>query len=86
MANYDLVNLLRGFPGDRHYGGVAVLLIGVPDIFIGQFSLRAQDYSSLPVVDLLLSRKHEAHEVEKFRVLWVDDAELLIQGVGDCVC
>ena len=35
MANYDLVNSLRGFPGDRHYGGVTVLLIGVPDIFIG---------------------------------------------------
>ena len=85
MANYDVVNAVRRFPGHRHYGGVAVLLIGLPDIFVGQFSLRAQDYSGLHGIHLLLGRNDEAYEIEKFRVLWVDDPELLIQGVDDSV-
>ena len=85
MANYDLINSLGGFPGDPHYGGVTMLLIGLPDIFIREFSFRAQDYSSLHLVHLLLGRKHEVYEVEKFRVLFVDNAELLIQGVDDCI-
>ena len=85
MANDDLVNSLCRFPGHGHYGGVAVLLIGMPDVFIRQFSLRAQDFPCLHFVHLLLARKHETYEVEKFRVLWVDDAKLLIEGVDDCV-
>ena len=62
-----------------------MLLVGVPDIFVGQFSLRAQDYSGLHGIHLLLARNDEAYEIEKFRVLWVDDGELLIQGVDDSV-
>ena len=85
MANYDVIDTVGCFPGDRHDGGVAVLLIGLPDIFVGQFSLRAQDYSGLHGIHLLLARNDEAYEIEKFRVLWVDDAKLLIQGVDDSV-
>ena len=37
--------------------GVAVLLICLPDVFIGELSFRAQDYASLHLVDLLLTEK-----------------------------
>lgn len=69
MANDDVVNSLGRFSGHGHCGGLAVLLVGVPDVIIRQFSLRAQDYSVLHFVDLLLARKHETYEVKKFRVL-----------------
>ena len=62
-----------------------MLLIGAPDLFIRELSVRAEDYSCLHLVERLLARKHKTYEVEKFRVLWVDDAKLLIEGVDDCV-
>lgn len=85
MANDDLIDPLRGFPRDCHYRCVSVLLIGAPDFFIRELSVRAEDYSRLHLVDLLLGGKHKTYEVEKFRVLLVDDAELLIERVDDCV-
>ena len=43
MANYDVIDTVRCFPGDRHDGGVTVLLIGLPDVLVRQFSLRGQE-------------------------------------------
>lgn len=85
MANYDVIDTVRCFPGDRHNGGVTVLLIGLPDVLVRQSSLRAEDYSGLHGIYLVLARNHKADEIEKFRVLWVDDAKLLIQGMDDSV-
>ena len=84
-ANDDLIDPLRCFPRDCHYGGVTVLLIGVPDLLVGELSVRAEDYSCLHFVHLLLASKHKTYEVEKFRVLWVDNTKLLIERVNDCV-
>ena len=85
MANDNLIDPLRGFSRDCHYRCVSVLLVGAPDLFIRELSVRAEDYSRLDLVDLLLARAHKTYAVEKFRVLWVDDAKLLIERVDDCV-
>ena len=82
MTDYNVVNAMGCFPGHGHYVCVAVGLISAPDIFVGQFSLRAQHYSCLHGINLLLAGKEEVYEIDKFRVLWVNDTKLLIQGVG----
>ena len=61
MANDDVVNSLPTLPREGHDGGVTVLLIRLPDVFIGELFFRAQDYASLHLVDLLLSGKYDAY-------------------------
>ena len=85
MANDDVFDSLHTLPIDGHDGGVAVLLIRLPYVFIGELSFRAQDYASFHLVDLFLSGKNDAYKIEKFHVLWVDDTERLVQGMDDCV-
>ena len=43
MANDDVVDLLHTLAREGHDGGVAVLLIRLTDVFIGELSFRAQD-------------------------------------------